>query len=97
MIFIRCILGLSDGAIPEPGYLWLAEYPNAYAIPTVTRHSFYGCWLAGETHHFQLPEGAIRPRKKEYGNVYGCGIVLDPEDKLWLFFTLNGTLMGELV
>jgi hypothetical protein len=44
-----------------------------------------------------LPEGAIRPEEKEYGNVYGCGLVLDTQDKLWIFFTLNGKLLGELV
>jgi hypothetical protein len=43
-----------------------------------------------------LPEEAIRPQMKEHGNVYGCGLVLDPDNKLWIFFTLNGILMGEL-
>jgi hypothetical protein len=53
--------------------------------------------LAGVQHRFEFPEEAIRPREKEYGNVYGCGLVLDPEDKLSIFFTLNGYLLGELV
>jgi hypothetical protein len=53
--------------------------------------------LAGERHLFELPEGAIRPKWKEYWNVLGCGLVLDPEDKLAIFFTLNGKLFGELV
>jgi hypothetical protein len=43
-----------------------------------------------------LAEGAIRrPEKKKYANVYGCGLVLDPENKLSIFFTLNGNLLGE--
>jgi hypothetical protein len=55
------------------------------------------CWLAGERHHFQLPEGADRPIPKTDGtDVYGCGLVLDPEDKLAIFFTLNNNLLGEL-
>jgi hypothetical protein len=29
-------------------------------------------------------------------NVIGCGLVLDSEDKLWIFVTFNGKLMGEL-
>jgi hypothetical protein len=28
-------------------------------------------------------------------NVYGCGLVIDPNDKLAVFFTLNGILMGN--
>jgi hypothetical protein len=49
-------------------------------------------------HPFELPEGAIPPRTKDDGmDVYGCGLVLDPDDKLAVFFTLNGKLMGELV
>jgi hypothetical protein len=51
------------------------------------------CRLAGETHHFELPEGAIRSRR-ELSNVNGCGLMLDLEDKLSIFFTLNGKLMG---
>jgi hypothetical protein len=45
----------------------------------------------------QKEEGAIQPRFK-FGsiNVFGCGLVLDPENKLWIFFTLNGQLLGEL-
>jgi hypothetical protein len=42
-----------------------------------------------------LPEGANRPEKKQYGNVFGCGLVLDPDNKLAIFFTLNGQLLGK--
>jgi hypothetical protein len=45
-----------------------------------------------------LPEGAIRPRRvlaRGSINVFGCGLVLDPENKLAIFFTLNGQLLGE--
>jgi hypothetical protein len=54
------------------------------------------CLLAGECHRFELPLGAIRPQMKFYGNVFGCGLVLDPDNKLAIFFTLNGQLLGEL-
>jgi hypothetical protein len=84
------MVGLSDGCIPDNS--WIGEYSNSYAVPT---GYFHGCRLARETHHFELPEGAIRPRWKRNGmNVSGCGLVLDPEEKLWIFFTLNGNLLG---
>jgi hypothetical protein len=56
------------------------------------------CWLAGKRYRFELPEGAIRPRwERKSINVFGCGLVLDPNDKLAIFFTLNGKLAGKLV
>jgi hypothetical protein len=87
--FIRWTVGLSVGAIPDN--LWIGGlYPNSYAIPNDNE-----CWLAGEIQQFELPEGTIRPRRNLYINVMGCGLVLDPEDKLWIFFTLNGQLLGK--
>jgi hypothetical protein len=48
-------------------------------------------------HLFELPEGTVEPEMKEYGNVFGCGLVLDPDNKLTIFYTLNGQLLGELM
>jgi hypothetical protein len=90
--FFRCNVGLS-GAIDTS---WIGQNSNSYAVSSV----FYyidGCRLDGEYHRFELPEGATRPEEKDYGNVYGCGLVLDPDNKLAIFFTLNGNLFGELV
>jgi hypothetical protein len=80
----RCTIGLSDGTNPD-------EHPK-YFIPI---HYYYACWLAGEEHRFEYPEGAIRPRRVDGINVHGCGLVLDPKNKLSIFFTLNGILLGE--
>jgi hypothetical protein len=44
-----------------------------------------------------LPEGAVEPEINENGNVIGCGLVLEPDNKLAIFFTLNGQIWGELV
>jgi hypothetical protein len=93
LTIFRCTVGLSDVAIAVINNLRIGYYPNSYAF----RH-LHECWLAGERHPFELPEGALRPRWKPNGmNIYGCGLVLDPNDKLAIFFTLNGILMGELV
>jgi hypothetical protein len=88
---LRCFVGISDGAIPD--HELIGEYSNSYAIPIVGHH-FYGCWLAGEYRYFELPDGATRPERKHFGNVVGCGLVLEPDNKLAIFFSLNGQLLG---
>jgi hypothetical protein len=95
--FSRGFFGFSDGAIPDDDNVnsWIGQYPNSYGIPT--DHNYYGCYLAGENHQLELPEGAIQPRwERNISNVHGCGLVLDPDNKLSIFFTLNGQLEGEL-
>jgi hypothetical protein len=44
-----------------------------------------------------LPEEAIRPEMTQFENVFGCGLVLDPDNNLAIFFTLNGQVLCELV
>jgi hypothetical protein len=85
------MVGLSNETVIDE---WIGEYPNSYAILTVLNC----CRLAGEAHLFQLPDGAIKPERKENDtNVYGCGLLMDPNDKLAIFFTLNGTLIGNFI
>jgi hypothetical protein len=48
-------------------------------------------------HRFELPVGTIPPEMKQFENVCGCGLLLDPKDKVAMFFTLNGKLYGKLV
>jgi hypothetical protein len=87
---IRCNFGLSDGAIPkdDDDNLWIGKFSNSYA--TIF---WFECLLAGERHPFELPDGAIQPEPKDFGtNVMGCGLVLDSDNKLAIFFTSNGTL-----
>jgi hypothetical protein len=93
--FFRSSVGLS-GAIADNDNLWIGDFSNSYAIPILGPHC-YACRLAGAQHLFELPEGAIRPKRKGLRNVYGCGLVLDPDNNLAIFFTLNGQLLGELV
>jgi hypothetical protein len=88
----RFYVGLSDGTIPDDDNLFIGEYQNSYG------HSCYEYCLAGERRLFAEEQEAIEAREKSNGmDVYGCGLVLDPEDKLAIFFTLNGQLMGELM
>jgi hypothetical protein len=72
---------------------WFGDFLNSYAIST----GWHSCRLNGRYIHFEYPDPAIRPEKKNYLDVFGSGLVLDPKDKLSIFFTLNGKLMGELV
>jgi hypothetical protein len=43
---------------------------------------------------FELPVEA-RSESNAQSNVYGCGILVDTDNKLTTFFTLNGILLGE--
>jgi hypothetical protein len=40
---------------------------------------------------------ALEPKDTGNAYVYGCGLVMDPNDKLAIFFTLNGFLMGQFL
>jgi hypothetical protein len=57
------------------------------------------CYLSGKFHLFQRPTGAIQPPEwiEGPGDVFGCGLLLNPQNKLAIFFTGNGTLMGEFI
>jgi hypothetical protein len=42
-----------------------------------------------------LPNGAIKPKWSWLGDVIGCGLVLNCQNDVAIFFTLNGILLGE--
>jgi hypothetical protein len=86
--------GLTDGPVPDNDNYRIGGYANAYAIQINLND--YEYWLAGKCQRFELPEGVLQPRW-EYNsiNVFGCGLVMDPENKLCIFFTLDGHLLGE--
>jgi hypothetical protein len=76
----------------------LVQYRNSYTISTGGYSFEYESVLARELHQFELPEGGIIPQKKnDATDVFGSGLILDPENKLSIFFTVNGQPMGELV
>jgi hypothetical protein len=46
---------------------------------------------------FEWPNGVkVVPEWTCPGNVTGCGLLLNPENKLSIFFTLNGILLGTV-
>jgi hypothetical protein len=42
-----------------------------------------------------MGDGAIKPTLHGCGDVFGCGLVLSTDNKLAIFFTTNGILMGQ--
>jgi hypothetical protein len=85
-------VGLSDGIVNIDRKI-VGLYPNSYAI----QHGQDGFHLSQTDNDFEWPEGAIRPKWNGPGDVAGCGILLSPADnRLFIFFTLNGILMGKL-
>jgi hypothetical protein len=58
------------------------------------------CCIAGNRHRFEWPEEAKAIPWWQYDyrrRIYGCGLLIDPEDNLSIFFTKNGTLLGQLI
>jgi hypothetical protein len=84
------VVGLSSGNIPEHCFVGFVQ--NSYAI----HYEGYGhYWLSGKKHPFEWKNGAIKPAWNDNMHVFGCGILLNSENKLSLFFTRNGILMGQ--
>jgi hypothetical protein len=83
-------IGLTNGCTDDLSEK-LGKSPNTYAI---TAHNDY-CLLSGETHPLKCPIGAIKPQWDGCGFVIGCGLLLSPENKLAIFFTLNGMPLCE--
>jgi hypothetical protein len=75
-------------------YQILIPLPCAIPIPNCEYYQFY---LAGQHHHIEFPVGVIRPKLKETENVAGCGILINPNDKLAIFFTFNGILIRSIL
>jgi hypothetical protein len=68
---------------------------NCYAISSRSHH----CFLSGIRDYFEWPNGVIKIKHKNNWNgpcdTYGCGLLLSPTNKLAIFFTVNGILMGQ--
>jgi hypothetical protein len=69
----------------------VGQYPNSYAISA--GYSEYEVWI--DDVELKYEDESILPEFKTNG-IFGCGLVLDPENTLAIFFTVNGRLMGEL-
>jgi hypothetical protein len=78
------LIGLSDGFVFMPNVLL------GYALS----HDFSLCFIDGTKHDIELPNMAIKSKLNGLGDVVGCGLLLDMKNKVSIFFTLNGTLLG---
>jgi hypothetical protein len=81
-------VGLSSGNFIKGSILGFL--PNSYAI----QNYFDYCWLSGNGHDFEWPDGTIKPKSKGQGDVLGCGLLLNAENDVSIFFTGNGLLIG---
>jgi hypothetical protein len=88
-------VGLSNGVIPPADETWFYEGPEFYLFSNCLLYD-ERCWLAGKLHQFEWPNGPIKIKRNKNGKLtIGCGILLNPENKLSIFFTTNGILMGQ--
>jgi hypothetical protein len=82
------LAGLLDDAIDSGILLAVRPNPNICVIATMTDGH------PGVFEHIQVPVGAS-PEQNIQENVFGCGLLIGPDNKLTTFFTLNGILLGE--
>jgi hypothetical protein len=85
-LFIRFALGFLHGGFVFSGCVG----ESYYVIATISTNGHYG-----EYEYTQVSVGA-GPEQNVQGNVFGCGILMDPDNKVTIFFTLNSLLLGEL-
>jgi hypothetical protein len=96
--FRGIFVGLSSGSLPDD--VTLQESPNAYAVSFSSECKC--CFLAGKEHPFKWPTGvdgeAILPKWNDTAeNVIGCGLLLNANNNLAIYFTLNGQLIGHFL
>jgi hypothetical protein len=84
-------VGLSDGQNCDGFSLGIT--PNSYCISD--GGIYYYMSGVGEC-RFEWQNGVF-PKLIGPGNVAGCGLVLNPKNKLSIFFTWNGILLGNIV
>jgi hypothetical protein len=57
------------------------------------------CWLSGQKHLLEPPNEAATAKPWKFrldtGDVIGCGLLLSPKNKVSIFFTGNGILLGQ--
>jgi hypothetical protein len=66
----------------------VGKSPNSYATPL----GFDYYLLSAEEHAFEWPNGT---EKHAIRDVLGCGLLLSPKNRLSIFFTFNGILLGQ--
>jgi hypothetical protein len=84
-------VGLFNGNMRDGSFVGFLS--NSYAI---NDYSDY-CWLSGKSHPFEWSNRALRPKWKGPENIIGCGLLLNSENALSIFFTENGILMGQFL
>jgi hypothetical protein len=63
---------------------------SSYAISTLAANGTLG------NYQYRVGPGASRwEPPNAQGNVYGCGILMDPDNTVTPFFTLNGIILCE--
>jgi hypothetical protein len=83
-------VGLSHANLPDD-YRRIDRTPNVHAFSGGRNY----CYSNGKKHNFEWQEGAKKPVWNDIGDVLGCGLLLSPTNKVDIFFTGNGVLMGQ--
>jgi hypothetical protein len=85
-------MGLADILPPDR---WVGNAPNSYSIGVPSNGE--SCMLAGKRHDFEIEwsNKFTKTKSNGIGEVFGCGILMNSNNKLAIFFTSNGKPIGQ--
>jgi hypothetical protein len=72
----------------------LATHPIPMPF-TMAKNISTGSPMSGIGLNGRVSSYANLPEYNGPGDVLGCGLLIDPDNELAIFFTLNGSLMGQ--
>jgi hypothetical protein len=55
------------------------------------------CWIEDDVHVFDWPNYENLPPANGPEDVLGCGLLINPENRVAIFFTSHGMLMGQFI
>jgi hypothetical protein len=71
----------------------VGDCANTYAICSLYAN-FPHYYIAGTKKDFQWPPGTVKPDLNGAAH-FGCGLLIGTDEKVSVFFTANGILMGK--